>query len=347
MTITDRCKKEFPKVHFVGSQVAHNQEQFKRDTVTIHWSQKLTLEIGGGHTTYLPTIVTQASYIISLASLKGHRYIGVTGCGKNHLGSISADGDTPGDVNIPKNAGVHPYITVHDIYIEGSATWSFIGRPMGTYNALVDIMGHKDLGEKSLLFLIDGLYGTPTEADAVGLNCKWLQNPFNNKWTSSMFMSLDDIALESVLVDFYRQEQYINPNVTEIYGSVDNVLHEAAQGDNPPSGTFYDPEADGIRLKSLGVHEHWNDPVDKQYSVNLGKGPGIELDEITPTLSAPSGLSTSLDENNNVLITWSNDGVNDGNLIIYKSKANSISFIPVKTIDGNSTSWKTNWIQQM
>ena len=50
----------------------------------------------------------------------------------------------------PHAAGVHPYITVHNIIIPGSAEWTFYGRPMGTYNALVDLMGHKDLGAKTL-----------------------------------------------------------------------------------------------------------------------------------------------------------------------------------------------------
>ncbi len=30
-------------------------------------------------------------------------------------------------------------------------------------------------------------------------------------------------------------------------------------------------------MDSLGVHEHWNNAVDKQYSRNLGAGRGIEL----------------------------------------------------------------------
>ena len=30
-------------------------------------------------------------------------------------------------------------------------------------------------------------------------------------------------------------------------------------------------------MTSLGVHEHWNDPVNKQYSRNLNTGAGIEL----------------------------------------------------------------------
>jgi hypothetical protein len=39
----------------------------------------------------------------------------------------------------------------------------------------------------------------------------------------------------------------------------------------------YAPDPDGKPVASLGVHEHWNNPVDKQYSRNLGKREGIEL----------------------------------------------------------------------
>ena len=56
---------------------------------------------------------------------------------------------------------------------------------------------------------------------------------------------------------------------------------------NPPSGTVYDPEGDGTRLASLGVHEHWNNPTDKQYSRNLGTGNGIEL--VVPSLRSADG----------------------------------------------------------
>jgi hypothetical protein len=37
----------------------------------------------------------------------------------------------------------------------------------------------------------------------------------------------------------------------------------------------YDPERDGVPITaSLGVHEHWSDPVKKTYS---GPGKGIDL----------------------------------------------------------------------
>ena len=69
----------------------------------------------------------------------------------------------------------------------------------------------------------------------------------------------------------------MSQDVNSVTGNPDNYLHEAAFADKPPSGTSYDPEGDGTKLTSLGVHEHWNNSQDKQYSRNLGTGNGIEL----------------------------------------------------------------------
>ena len=45
-----------------------------------------------------------------------------------------------------------------------------------------------------------------------------------------------------------------------------------ALADKPPSSVKY------VFVKnSLGVHEHWKDPVEKKYSRNLGADEGIEL----------------------------------------------------------------------
>jgi Domain of unknown function (DUF362)/Secretion system C-terminal sorting domain len=276
--IFTKCKIEFPGVHFMGWERTSGREKYVRDTTYMHWSQNLTMEINGGNTAYLPTAVTRATYLINLASFKAHRYVGVSFCSKNHFGTISADWSdgTPYQF-APHAAGLHCYVAVHDILIEGSPEWSFTGRPMGTYNALVDLMGHRDLGEKTLLFMIDALYGVQSEQDAVSSKSKWLSPPFNGNWTSSLFLSQDNVAIESVGIDFYRTEQAVDPNFIYVYGAVDNYLHEAAAADDPPSGTFYAPNGDGVRLTSLGVHEHWNNSADKEYTRNLGGGDGIEL----------------------------------------------------------------------
>jgi hypothetical protein len=344
-SVTTVCRKEFPKVHFVGASKGTYQEKYVRDTTTIHWSEKLDKEINGGNTAYLPTIITEATYIINLANLKGHRYVGVTGCSKNHFGSMSSDGDS----NTPHAIGLHCYVTVHDFIIPGSAEWSFTGRAMGTYNTLVDLMGHKDLGGKTLLFINDGLFSVPRENDPNTKAIKWQQTPFNNHYSSCIFMSQDNVAIESVAIDFLRTEQAINTQITQpfedgtgthnvVFGNIDNYLHEAAQADNPPSGTKYAPNGDSVRLTSLGVHEHWNNAIDKQYSRNLGKNVGIELVEVTPTLQAPTSLTLSSNTDNTSKLSWSNN-TTEGNIIIYKSVNSSTNYKIIAQINGNATSY--------
>jgi len=61
---------------------------------------------------------------------------------------------------------------------------------------------------------------------------------------------------------------------------VQDYLHQAADPANWAKGIVYDPEHDGTALTSLGVHEHWNNATDKQYSRNLKTGNGIELVKI-------------------------------------------------------------------
>jgi hypothetical protein len=69
----------------------------------------------------------------------------------------------------------------------------------------------------------------------------------------------------------------------------DRHLHEAALANDPPSGTVYKP--DGVRLHSLGVHEHWNNATEKKYSRNLGTGQGIEL--VTMPAGGPASAAAA------------------------------------------------------
>jgi hypothetical protein len=101
------------------------------------------------------------------------------------------------------------------------------------------------------------------------------------------------VALESVCYDFLRTEWNginshdpinnkieTNPNVN----GVDDYLHQAADSSNWPEGLIYDPNNTGMPIASVGVHEHWNNADDKQYSRNLGTGKGIELVSIPESL---------------------------------------------------------------
>jgi hypothetical protein len=152
---------------------------------------------------------------------------------------------------------------------------STAGRSPGTgkYRDMVDLIGHAQLGGKTLIYFIDGLY--PGVHPVENVPRKWSSAPFNGSWASSLFASQDPVAIDSVGFDFLWTEWDDYPHMA----GADDYLSEAALADNPPSGTFYDPNhpVATVRIASLGVHEHWNNAQDKKYSRNLGKPEGIEL----------------------------------------------------------------------
>lgn len=198
---------------------------------------------------YVPELVAGAKYMVNMALFRAHGLAGVTLCAKNHFGSVyfpQAGGWTP--------RPMHNYILRTN--------------PMGSYNPLVELIGHRHLGGKTLLYIIDGLYQSEhNEGNVIRFQT------FGDGWAASLFLSQDPVAIDSVALDFLAAE----PRARNVVGNPDNYLHEAALAAKPPSGTKYDPEGDGTPLASLGVHEHWNNPVEKKYSRNLGKKEGIEL----------------------------------------------------------------------
>jgi hypothetical protein len=194
-----------------------------------------------------------ADYVINMPILKGHTAQGVTLSAKNFFGCTAIDPD------YKKNAGMH-------------GGFSQKTEKPG-YLTFVDFMGHKDLGGKTLLWVMDALYGSPSVG---GRPAKWPAAPFADDWPSSIFMSQDGVALDSVAIDFFLASFPTAPDLD----FCDYYLHEAAMAGKPPSGFVYDPEQDGSPLESLGVHEHWNDAEQKQYSRNLGTGKGIELHRV-------------------------------------------------------------------
>jgi hypothetical protein len=121
---------------------------------------------------------------------------------------------------------------------------------------------------------MDGLYGNDTVDGPP--HRKWKMAPFNDVWPKSMFMSSDGVAIDSVGFDFLIAEW---PDLPDIKNA-DNYLRQSALANDRPSETLYDPERDGIRCRSLGVYEPWNNGTDKQYSRNLGKAHGIELCQV-------------------------------------------------------------------
>jgi len=213
---------------------------------------------------YLPTCITEANYMINIASLKGHARAGVTLCAKNHFGSHCREDASHLHEGLVSPDGIHQTRT-----------------GMGLYRVQVDLMGHKLLGGNTVLNVVDGLWGGPESIDKTE---KWITAPFNNDYTSSIFASQDQVALESVCFDFLKTEYTATNHPNDYWpqmSGVDDYLHQAADPNNWPADINYDPENDSTVISSLGVHEHWNDANNKQYSRNLdpenGQGQGIEL----------------------------------------------------------------------
>ncbi|MCE5346517.1 MAG: DUF362 domain-containing protein [Bacteroidales bacterium] len=218
-------------------------------------------------------IIEKADYLINAANLKPHMSAGISLTAKNHFGSQART--TAGHLH-------YSLISVRSKSSNGGYR---------KYRVLVDLMGSKYLGQNTLLYIVDGLFGGGS-SETMG-PVKYFMPPFNNDWCNSIFISQDQVALESVCYDFLRAEWNginkhdpsnnsceNNPN----WNGVDDYLHQAADSSNWPTGIRYDPDNNGKSLSSLGVHEHWNNSEKKQYSRNLGFGKGIELVSIPDSL---------------------------------------------------------------
>ncbi len=246
----------------------------KETTPVIFYSDKGTVLTASSDCFY--TEMQNADYMINIAALKAHARAGITLTAKNHYGSHTRDGSEH-----MHNGLIAP---TNDIPTKTG---------YGRYRTQVDLMGSKYLGQNTLLYIVDGLWGG-TEATETPV--KWKMAPFNNDWPSSVFISMDQVALESVCFDFLRSEAPLNPaawkNRPLMDQGVDDYLHQAASSENWPKGIVYDPDGSGTPLPSLGVHEHWNNATDKQYLRNMGFTKGIELVKILSKKQAGSNFSS-------------------------------------------------------
>jgi hypothetical protein len=209
-----------------------------------------------------------ANYLINMAALKAHARGGVTLCAKLHFGSHGAHNNDWSSFHLHDGL----IATVDNDVLNTGVRGNY-----GMYRVLTDLIGHEKLGGNTVLFLVDGLWGG---VEATDRGYKWKSAPFNNDWPNSLFVSQDEVALESVCLDFLRAEAKVNTAFKNrpFFPAVDDYLHQAADKKNWAKGIIYDPEGDGTEMpSSLGVHEHWNNETDKQYTRNLGTGNGIEL----------------------------------------------------------------------
>lgn len=243
--IFNKCHTVFPDVVFVD----HIGGDGRIKSTFVENAIPYSVD-NGKLATGLATCAVEADYLINVALLKGHVGQGVTLCAKNFYGVTSIESDWR------KNA--------HNNFNPNSD-----GTPQ--YLTFVDFMAHKDLGGKTMFFLIDGIYGSKL-VDGVPAP-RWKMEPFNDSWGCSLFASQDPVAIDAVGLDFLRCEW---PDAPDMAFS-DQYLIEAALADNPPSKAKYDPQRNNASIYSLGVMEHWNNATEKKYSRNLGKNEGIEL----------------------------------------------------------------------
>ena len=290
--------------------------------VQFHWSQGDAGKIQD----YLPSCLTQATYFINFAVFKSHKPA-ITDCGKNLYGIL---------IRRPGQTGffdMHPSLAMDT---------GFGGTPgMHKYRAITDLMCHSGVGGKTVLYMLDGLFGGYDYGD-VSPPKKFRMSPFGNgwsrmpastpgitsRWPASVFMSQDGVAIDSVAYDFWYAEGDISwnffpfnstsyPHYPQVDGG-DDYLHELARDPNSWGVAHggYDPENDGGLTTAFGVHEHWDSYTTKRYTRNLGTGSGIELVGITPP-SSPTIVGAYVFYNNS---PWDSNSTapdpNDDNAIV-------------------------------
>jgi hypothetical protein len=269
--------KEFPNVKYVdktSSKFGRTQIKITEKPLVFYSDKKLTDK--------LYDILENANYMIYVAIFKPHGAAGVSLTAKLNFGNIGRGGAqhlhyshvANRKEGVPTNTGYHKY------------------------RVFVDLMGSKYLGQNSVFWCVEGMFGGGSSE--IKGPVKYFMAPFNNDWCNSIFMSLDPVAIESVGYDFLRTEfDGVNKHdasnnewesIPNMFG-VDDYMHQAADHSNWPEGIIYDPDNTGKPIPVLGVHEHWNNPIDKQYSRNLGTGKGIEL------VSIPENLVKSVGKN--------------------------------------------------
>lgn len=239
-SIYNKIHREFPDVRFIDHIGGDGREVCEYYPDQILYSQD-----NGKLAKGLAKCIVDATYLINSALLKTHSGPGVTLTGKNWYGAT--------DIALQWRKNSHA----------GFSQDKRHGKP--SYRTFVDFMGHKDLGGKTLLYLIDGTYGS---RDVNGAPYpKWQKQPFNDAWCCSLIVSQDGVACDAVAMDLLISEW---PDFGS-FNYCDEYLYEAAGIPNTNSGTTYDPERNGTPLnKPLGLFEHGDDnrhyeKIDLQY----------------------------------------------------------------------------------
>ena len=232
-SIYNKIHREFPRVRFIDNIGGDGREKCEYYPEQIVYSKD-----NGKMARGLAKCIVDADYLINSALLKTHSGPGVTLTSKNWYGAT--------DINLLWRQNAHDNISQDK------------RNGKRGYKTFVDFMGHKDLGQKTLLFVIDGTYGSRDVNGAP--NPKWMKEPFNGDWACSLIVSQDEVACDAVAMDIIMGEW---PE----FGSLnycDEYLIEAASIPETPSGTIYQCKGEALS-EPLGLFEHWNNPKEREY----------------------------------------------------------------------------------
>ncbi len=233
-SIYNKVHREFPAVVFIDHIGGDGRQRCDYYPDQITYSAE-----NGAMARGLARCIVDATYVINSALLKTHKGPGVTLTGKNWYGAT--------DIHLIWRQNAHEHVSPDKRN----------GRP--AYKTFVDFMAHKDLGQKTLLFLIDATYGS---RDVNGAPApRWAQAPFLGDWPCSIIASQDELACDAVGMDLIISEwpEFENLNYCDEY------LREAAMIPNVPSGTIYKQQGK-VLTEPLGLFEHWNNREQRQYT---------------------------------------------------------------------------------
>lgn len=276
--------KEFKDVRLLQDGPARKQQPVNpaygdhRGIEAAQWTEGIHYSSGNYREAKLmPQQIVDATYLVNMSMLKLHSYpynymedgdegqTAVTMSSKNHAGSIK---------------GTHELHSILNTRQQGKKN---------AYSPLVDLEASPNLGAKTILYLVDGLY----------CGRKWRtyplhfpNPPFNNRttpyenpdWPACLLASFDAVAIQSVGLDimYAQSKNNTEPSYHDVprillRENADDFLREMAIPQNAPSGVKY--MQDGKAISSLGVFEHWNNDQSMKYSRNLDpkKGKGIEF----------------------------------------------------------------------
>ena len=178
-SIFNKVHREFPNVHFIDNIGGDGREKCE------YYPEQIVYSVDNGKMARgLAKCIVDADYLINTALLKTHSGPGVTLTGKNWYGAT--------DINLLWRQNAHNNVSQDKRH----------GKP--GYKTFVDFMAHKNLGQKTLLFLIDGTYGSRDVNGAP--NPKWMKEPFNGDWACSLIVSQDEVSCDAVGMDIIINE---------------------------------------------------------------------------------------------------------------------------------------------